>query len=138
MQEEALFQERLESDRDLYYPIINALAKEFSFFPDHASDRDKKGILWFNPKDDSLMGFCMYNPYPNGTGMNIWKIFVHPNYRNKGLGKRMVSQVEKEQKRGEIMLCPLEESLPFWGKMGYESVRKNKLWGKMLCPLMSE
>ncbi|OQB59661.1 MAG: Acetyltransferase (GNAT) family protein [Bacteroidetes bacterium ADurb.Bin141] len=60
----------------------------------------------------------------------IGKLIVHPDYQNKGIGKKLMKAVEKcfEGVRFELFTGHLDEkNLAFYGKLGYKRFKEEKI-----------
>ncbi len=68
----------------------------------------------------------------NGDTCTIYKLIVHPDYQNKGIGSSLIRKVEESfcNKRFEIFTGhKSEKNLYLYQKMGYKIFKKEKLTG---------
>jgi ribosomal protein S18 acetylase RimI-like enzyme len=66
----------------------------------------------------------------NGDICTIYKLIVHPEYQNKGIGSSLINKVEEsfENKRFEIFTGhKSEKNIYLYQKMGYMIFKKEKL-----------
>lgn len=73
----------------------------------------------------------------NGRSAVIFSLAVHPDYRLKGIGRKLIAQMinvaEKKEKQRILLLCQ-EELIPFYTSLGFSQVglASTNFGGKML------
>jgi len=95
-----------------FYNNWNIIAKAF--------DKNELVVLTEN---DSAIGFLVYNIYEIITKIDIAEL--NPDYRNKGLGRKLVEDTLSEFKKNGMMVCELfcspENSEPIWKNLGFQN-----------------
>jgi GNAT superfamily N-acetyltransferase len=61
-----------------------------------------------------------------GDGCYVGKLIVHPDYRNHGLGSRLMTAIEEEfdVQVYELTTAQLEKSIPLYERLGYQIIRR--------------
>lgn len=91
-------------------------------------DEEDEGYLLYNAAD-SLVAFVLYNK--GAKGVWISRMFVHPKYRRRGLGRYLCHLCENSVKPGQkVRLTPLPDALGFWTKMGYNETHNRWFYEK--------
>lgn len=74
-------------------------------------------------ENDFAIGFLVYNIYEIIIEIDIAEL--KPDYRNKGLGKKLIEDTLSEFKKNGMMICELfcapENSEPIWKSLGFEN-----------------
>ena len=95
-----------------FYKNWNIITKSF--------DKNELVVLTEN---DFAIGFLVYNIYEVIIEIDIAEL--NPNYRNKGLGRKLIEDTLSEFKKNGVMVCELfcspENSEPIWKSLGFEN-----------------
>ncbi|MBR2787377.1 MAG: GNAT family N-acetyltransferase [Clostridia bacterium] len=118
----------IQQENECYDDLIN---KGFnSYARKNGVECDYKSFSFVARENDKIVGILTgYSYYGE---MHIDNVFILDNYRNKGIGSKLIQKVE-ERSRNEhlqnINLCTYEFQAPeFYKKCGFkiEMIRKNK------------
>ena len=96
------------------------------FFKDYHSEtkiieRYNKGEIFIVEKDGKLIGTGSI------VGVDIFGVFVHPEFQNHGLGKALMKELEEKAISNGISEVALNVSLPsrkFYENLGYEIIEE--------------
>jgi [ribosomal protein S18]-alanine N-acetyltransferase len=91
---------------------IQTISKKYKFEPDRdwkglIIDKDKEFFVLIN--DHKIMGFTGLIHYDWNETLQISNIFVHPNYRSKGLGLSLVNYLIDKAKKSKYR-CLIAEA----------------------------
>lgn len=90
-------------------------------------------ILTGSNREGNILGVLLGSLSLDGVGTVNW-LYVLPEYRKKGIARKMLSKVEKDfLKRGcHKLIVTSEIASGFYRKIGYkrEGLLKNHWWGK--------
>ncbi len=108
-----------------YYVRIQGMAKQHGItlrreFDEHDTPGTKYVVL----TDDSFpVATCRFFPVSEGTAV-IGRVVVLPEYRGKGLGRRVVTEAEKwlaELGFNDIIIESRDVAVGFYEKLGYKT-----------------
>ncbi len=77
---------------------------------------------WVAVKKSKIVGYCDHN-----FNCEIWGLYVHADYLKKGIGKKLLTVLEKSLKKqgcGHIQLKATITAKSFYLKHGYRVVKK--------------
>ena len=86
-----LFREATVQDIPLIQVVRNSVKENTLSNPSLVTDATvedyitKRGKGWVCEVDETIVGFAIADI----TGNNIWALFLHPNYEQKGIGKKL-------------------------------------------------
>ena len=92
---------------------------------DEALAEFHRGVVLKAVKDGFIIGSV--RAYASGSTVYIGKLMVHPDHQGKGLGKRLLTAVEREfpHKRYELFTsCKSDRNLHLYESTGYTCFRK--------------
>lgn len=131
---------------------IEKLSKKFNFETDRnwkglvSSDNKRLFILLDNDTIDTIIGFSGLIEHEWNNTLQISNIFIHPDYRNKGLASKLIQYVIAEAKKTSFR-CLIAESpslnpvTKLYEKMGFRKCGYNDRYysntGKEICIWMS-
>jgi len=93
------------------------------YSPKRIVNNSKKMDIFIVHDKDKIYGTCSL------LGNRISKMFVHPKYQKKGIGKKLLNHIEKLAKqRGmkRVRVRSSSNAYEFYEKLGYSKTRKVK------------
>jgi ribosomal protein S18 acetylase RimI-like enzyme len=123
------------------------------------TDQDKGAFIYEDLKNNKQIGTIMYTisnrdkEYPwktvfheidrrmfqeDGRFMEVFQLWVDPNYRRKGLATKLKQRIEKEAQKLKVNLIytHTEESnkhvIELNKKLGYQEVRRGPIWDSVV------
>lgn len=98
--------------------------KFYKIYPEIVGDKNISFIV--AEEDNQIIGYCLsfhhLTFYANGYVSWVEEIMVNENYRSKGVGKKMMEEVERIAKSMDSKLIGLatRRASNFYEKIGYE------------------
>lgn len=117
-----------------YYVRIQAMAKQYHITLEEEFDEhdgpDTNYIVLLD--EDFPVATCRIYELDSGSVM-IGRVVVLPEYRNQGLGSRVIQEAElwiREQGYKTIVLESRDVAVEFYKKLGYETVSDQIIYGE--------
>ncbi|MFP3833738.1 GNAT family N-acetyltransferase [Chryseobacterium sp. SIMBA_028] len=109
--------------------IRNSVKENTLSDPGLVTDRDceeflfERGKGWVSEADEQIVGFSIVDLKEN----NVWALFLHPDFENKGIGRRLHNMMMDwyfEQKKDNIWLgtSPGTRAEVFYRKSGWTEI----------------
>lgn len=91
-------------------------------------EESKSSVILKSVHEDKIIGSV--RAFKKGINCYIGRLIVHPDYQNKGIGRKLIAEIEKifEGSRYELFTGHLDEkNLAFYEKQGYKRLREEKI-----------
>ena len=129
-----LFREATVQDIPLIQVVRNSVKENTLSNPSLVTDATvednitNRGKGWVCEVDETIVGFAIVDI----TGNNIWALFLHPNYEQKGIGKKLHHLMlnwyfMQTNKTVWLSTAPLSRASVFYRMQGWKEVG---LYGK--------
>ena len=120
---------RVVNSRDYSMKVLDPLIEYFS--PEKIISLNKERICLVAESNELIIGTAAI------TGAELLTFFVHPDFQGKGVGIRLIGEIEKIAVKNKIGVVKLSSSLTavsFYEKMGYQKngLDKNGTGGKLI------
>lgn len=129
--------------RENYSKLVNPLNGFLFLFEDSQQEQDDNILAKLNDPHfhytvirdrHDTVGFIKYRPSVSTCNvMHIDLLAIAQKNKQKGYGKKLIEYVAQQAKRQGlkfIRLCPTEESIPFYRKIGFVPQDHNDNWIK--------
>lgn len=100
-----------KSNPDLDYKLVRE-----EDAPNELIKASKEGKMWVAKIDNKIVGTISL------TSNRLRRFFVHPDYQQKGIGKKLIEQVKDYMKNndiGEVWVGAVISAIPIYKKLGF-------------------
>ena len=110
------------NSKDYSEEAINALEKQLQ--PPHVLERAGWTHFYVVEENDTIIGCGAIGPYwGSETESSLFNIFVLPEYQGKGIGRKIIETLEKDEyftRANRIEIPASITAVEFYKKMGYD------------------